>query len=138
MQIPLVSVNEEGRVFTVSGEQQEKTKLELVNKEKRKLSIGNTPFPVTCVIHKEHILVDPTAEEEAVMETSITVVLDTLGNLVSIYKPGGVGLASTATIKVSYPSFTGFFLIPEEVSYFIYQILLHVLLTPRLALFLFF
>jgi exosome complex component RRP43 len=99
LQIPLVSVNEEGRVFTVSGEQQEKTKLELVNKEKRKLSIGNTPFPVTCVIHKEHILVDPTAEEEAVMETSITIVLDTLGNLVSIYKPGGVGLASTATIK---------------------------------------
>jgi exosome complex component RRP43 len=102
VQIPLVSVNEEGRVFTVSGEQEGKTKFELVNKEKRKLSLGNTPFPLTCVIHKEHILVDPTAEEETVMETSITVVLDTSGNLVSIYKPGGVGLASMATIKVFF------------------------------------
>lgn len=89
-------------MFTISGEQEEKTKFELVNKDKRKLSLGNTPFPLTCVIHKDHILVDPTAEEEAVMETSITLVLDTLGNLVSIYKPGGVGLASTATIKVFF------------------------------------
>ncbi|KAJ4795091.1 Exosome complex component Rrp42 [Rhynchospora pubera] len=99
LQIPLVSVTEEGRVFTVSSEQEEKTKFELVNKEKRKLSLSSIPFPLTCVIHEDYILVDPTAEEETVMETSITLVLDTLGNLVSIYKPGGVGLASTEIMK---------------------------------------
>ncbi|KAJ3701634.1 hypothetical protein LUZ61_005339 [Rhynchospora tenuis] len=99
LQIPLVSVTEEGRVFTVSSEQEEKTKFELVNKEKRKLSLSSIPLPLTCVIHEDHILVDPTAEEETVMETSITLVLDTLGNLVSIYKPGGVGLASTEIMK---------------------------------------
>ncbi|XP_072961057.1 uncharacterized protein [Typha angustifolia] len=99
LQIPLVSVNDDGRVVTVPGELEGKTKFELVNKEKRKLSLSNIPFSVTCILHDKYILVDPTAEEESIMETFVTVALDTLGNLLSIYKPGGAAPVHASTIK---------------------------------------
>ena len=101
MEIPLVSVGDDGRVFTVGGNEG-KTKYELVNREKRRLTLGDIPFPLTCALHKDSILADPTAEEESIIETSVTVVLDTSGRLVSIQKPGG-GVASMSTIKVCFP-----------------------------------
>jgi exosome complex component RRP43 len=101
VEIPLVSVGDDGRVFTVGGNEG-KTKYELVNREKRKLTLGDIPFPLTCALHKDSILADPTAEEESIIETSVTVVLDSSGRLVSIQKPGG-GVASMSTIKVCFP-----------------------------------
>lgn len=103
MEIPLVSVSDDGRVVTVPGELEGKTKLPLVNKDKRKLMLNNVPFSLTCGLHKEHILVDPTAEEESIIETFVTVVLDTLGRVVSVYKPGGSVLAYTSILKVIPP-----------------------------------
>ncbi|KAL9232573.1 hypothetical protein vseg_007672 [Gypsophila vaccaria] len=99
LQIPVVSLNEEGRVFIVSEDEAGKSKKEPVNKEKRKLTLSSIPLSLTCVLHKNYILPDPTAEEESVIETSITVVLDSSGQLVSLYKPGGQILAFSQAIQ---------------------------------------
>ncbi|KAJ3671768.1 hypothetical protein LUZ60_007847 [Juncus effusus] len=99
LQIPLVSVNDEGKVFTIPTSQDRNPNLESVNNDKRKLSIQNTPFPLSFALHKSYILADPTAEEESVMETSVSIVLDGMGNLLSVFKPGGAGLGSSLIIK---------------------------------------
>ncbi|XP_039129913.1 exosome complex component RRP43 [Dioscorea cayenensis subsp. rotundata] len=100
LKVPLVSVNDNGRVTTVTGELLEsKSELELVNKERRKLSFKSLPFSLTCLLHGKYILADPTAEEEDIMDTLVTVVVDSLGRLVSLYKAGGVVLANTSTVK---------------------------------------
>ncbi|CAL9060520.1 uncharacterized protein LOC135678163 [Musa acuminata AAA Group] len=99
LQIPLVSLSDDGRVVAVSGDLlEDESTPELVNKE-RKLLLHSIPFSLTCILHKKYILADPTAEEESIMETSITVVLDSSERLVSIYKPGGPVLAHTSTVK---------------------------------------
>uniref|UniRef100_A0A0E0BIC8 Ribosomal RNA-processing protein 43 n=1 Tax=Oryza glumipatula TaxID=40148 RepID=A0A0E0BIC8_9ORYZ len=97
LEIPLVSVGDDGRVFTVGGNEG-KAKYELVNREKRKLTITNVPFSLTCALHKDNVLADPTAEEESIIETSVTIVLDSSDQIVSIQKPGGA-VTSMTTIK---------------------------------------
>lgn len=97
VEIPLVSVGDDGRVFTVRGNEG-KTKYELVNREKRKLNLSNVPFSLTCALHKDNVLADPTAEEESIIDTSVTVALDSSDRIVSIQKPGG-GVTSMAIIK---------------------------------------
>ncbi|KAL0316813.1 UNVERIFIED_CONTAM: Exosome complex component RRP43 [Sesamum radiatum] len=76
LQIPVVSHNDDGRIVLIpddnSGAMKEK---EPVNKEKIKLKLNNLPFSLTCVLHKNYILADPTSEEESIMETFLTVVL---------------------------------------------------------------
>lgn len=72
-----------------------------VNKGKRKLTLSSIPYSLTCILHKKYILADPTAEEESIMETLVTVVLDSSGQLVSLYKPGGTVLAYSSAIQVS-------------------------------------
>ncbi|XP_006660434.1 exosome complex component RRP43 [Oryza brachyantha] len=97
LEIPLVSVGDDGRVFTVGGNEG-KIKYEVVNREKRKITVTNIPFSLTCALHKDNILADPTAEEESIIETSMTVVLDSSDQIVSIQKFGGA-VTSMATIK---------------------------------------
>ncbi|KAL3752592.1 hypothetical protein ACJRO7_000059 [Eucalyptus globulus] len=81
LDIPVVSLNDEGRMVMVSKE---------LEGEKRKLLLKSIPFSLTCVLHKNYyILADPTFEEESIMETFITVVLNSSAQLVSLYKPGG-------------------------------------------------
>lgn len=100
LRIPVVSLNDEGRVFIMSEEMEEgNSRKEPVNKEQRKLTLSNIPFALTCILHKNYILADPTAEEESIIETSVTVVLNSSGLLVSLYKPGGPVLAYTASIQ---------------------------------------
>ncbi|KAI3407477.1 uncharacterized protein J3R85_020958 [Psidium guajava] len=100
LRIPVVSLNDEGRVVVISKELEgEKLVKEPVNKERRKLSLNSIPFSLTCILHKNYILTDPTFEEESIMETFITVVLNSSGQLVSLYKPGGPVLAHTSAIK---------------------------------------
>ncbi|KAM1109605.1 hypothetical protein ACFX13_009142 [Malus domestica] len=96
LQIPVVSMNDEGKVVVMSEEQGGK---EAVNNGKRKLTLSSIPFSLTCILHKKYILADPTAEEESIMETLVTVVLDSSGQLVSLYKPGGPVLAYTSAIQ---------------------------------------
>lgn len=102
MQIPIVSLNDDGKIVLIS-EEDDGTKLEEepVNKEKRKLTLSSIPFSLTCILHKNYILADPTAEEESIMETLVTVVLDSSSRLVSFYKPGGPVLAQTSAVQVS-------------------------------------
>lgn len=102
VQIPVVSLSDEGRIVLVPEDNGEgKVEKEPVNKEKRKLKLCTVPFSLTCILHKNYILADPTAEEESIMETQLTVVLDSSGLLVSLYKPGGAVLAHTSAIQVS-------------------------------------
>lgn len=101
MQIPVVSLNDDGKIVVVSEEGEEgKLEKEPVNKEKRKLTLRSLPFSLTCILHKNYILADPTAEEESIMETLVTVVLDSSSRLVSFYKPGGPVLAYTSAVQV--------------------------------------
>lgn len=100
LHIPAVSVNDEGRVFSVTEEQKVGNLLkEPFNKEKRRLTFSCTPFALTCILHKKYILADPTAEEESIMETLVTAVLDSSGRLVDLNKPGGPFLAFTSAIQ---------------------------------------
>ncbi|XP_027076724.1 uncharacterized protein [Coffea arabica] len=100
LQIPVVSLNDEGRIVLISEDNGGgKLEKEPVNKEKRKLKLATIPFSLTCVLHKNYILADPTAEEESIMETLVTVVLDSSSQLVSLYKPGGPVLAHTSAIQ---------------------------------------
>ncbi|XP_031378571.1 exosome complex component RRP43 isoform X2 [Punica granatum] len=100
LRFPVVSLNDEGRLVMVPEEGNgDKSGKEVVNKEKRKLSLSSPPFSLTCALHKNYILADPTSEEEAVMETFVTVVLNSSGHLVSLYKPGGPVLTQTSVIQ---------------------------------------
>ncbi|CAL5321747.1 unnamed protein product [Camellia sinensis] len=73
LQIPVVSRNDDGRVVVVSEEDGGKLKNESVNKGKRKPKLSSVPFSLTCILHKNYILADPTAEEKSIVETHVTV-----------------------------------------------------------------
>lgn len=77
-----------------------------MNKEKRKLTLKNIPFSLTCILHKNYILADPTTEEESIMDTLVTVVLDSSDQMVSFYKSGGTVLAYSSAIKVRVSAFS--------------------------------
>ncbi|KAF5941185.1 hypothetical protein HYC85_022352 [Camellia sinensis] len=96
--IPVVSLNDDGRVVVVSEEDGGKLKYKPVNKGKRKLKLSSVPFCLACILHKNDILADPTAEKESIMETLVIVVLDSSFQLVSLYKPSGPVLAYTSAI----------------------------------------
>ncbi|KHG09789.1 Exosome complex component RRP43 [Gossypium arboreum] len=97
LEIPVVSLNDDGKI--VLSEEQGLSDREPVNKEKRKINLSSIPFSLTCVLHKNYILADPTAEEESIMDTIVTVVLDSSSQLVSLHKPGGTVLAYTSAIQ---------------------------------------
>lgn len=98
----MVSLDFEGKIVMVSDEQKvENLEKEAVNKERKKLTLSSIPFSLTCILHKNYILADPTAEEESIMDTLVTVVLDSSSQLVSLYKPGGPVLAYTSAVQVS-------------------------------------
>ncbi|KAF9607470.1 hypothetical protein IFM89_036067 [Coptis chinensis] len=100
LHIPAISVNDDGRVVAVSEEEVESNLVkEPFNQSTRKLKLSCMPFSLTCILHKKHILADPTGEEESVMESFVTVVLDLSGQLVSFNKPGGPVLAYTSAVQ---------------------------------------
>lgn len=102
LQIPVVALNDNGRIVAINGGQEENASIrekEAVNKEKRKLTLKNIPFSLTCILHKKYILADPTAEEESIMDTLVTVVLDSSDQIVSFNKSGGNALAGSSAIK---------------------------------------
>lgn len=101
MRIPVVSLNDEGRVVVSEETEGQKVDNEPVNKDERNLKLSSYPFSLTCILHKNYILADPTAEEESVMDTLLTVVLDSSCQLVSLYKPGGTFPAYNAAVQVS-------------------------------------
>ncbi|CAN6463861.1 unnamed protein product [Victoria cruziana] len=98
LEIPPVSLSEEGRITVAPAEVLEHTEV-VGSKEKRKLQLGEIPFSLTCVLHKKYILADPNAEEESIMNTLVTIVLDTSSRLLFLYKPGGPLLANSSTLQ---------------------------------------
>ncbi|XP_019425162.1 PREDICTED: exosome complex component RRP43-like [Lupinus angustifolius] len=99
LQIPAVAINDDGKIVLMYEEDGQKQAQEQVNKEKRKLTLKSIPFSLTSILHKNYILADPTAEEESIMETLVTIALDSSGQLISLYKPGGSVLAYTAALQ---------------------------------------
>eukprot|EP00897_Mesotaenium_endlicherianum_P000860 jgi/Mesen1/10775/ME000091S10295 len=65
----------------------------------RALELGPVPYALTCGLYKGHILADPSTEEEALLESTLTLVLDSRNRLVSSYKPGGRADATVASIQ---------------------------------------
>lgn len=57
------------------------------------LALGLPIFGVTFGILSGHLLVDPTADEEALLSTCFTVLLDANGSFHGLHKPGGAPLA---------------------------------------------
>ncbi|OAE23913.1 hypothetical protein AXG93_1217s1250 [Marchantia polymorpha subsp. ruderalis] len=108
LQIPGVAIDDDGKVQIVSpsGDQdQHMLDAEKVSDEsksrridKRRLTLGPVPVALTCMLHKKHILADPTAEEETYLQTTVTVAMDSSDKLISLYKPGGLIVATTSTI----------------------------------------
>ncbi|CAN6924448.1 unnamed protein product [Brassica oleracea] len=102
LQIPVVALNDNGRIVSISGEEEKNASItmkEAVNKEKRKLTHKNIPFSLTSKLHKKYILADPTAEEESIMDTLVTVVLDSSDQIVAFNKSGGNALAGSSAIN---------------------------------------
>eukprot|EP00798_Chlamydomonas_sp_ICE-L_P024102 gene24102-9677_t len=62
--------------------------------ESRPLSLSCMPLATTCGMYGDHLLTDPTAEEENICTSAVTVVLDETNKLHGMYKAGGNALAS--------------------------------------------
>lgn len=58
MNIPVVSLNDDGRVVVSEETEGQKLDKEPVNKDKRKLKLSSIPFSLTCILHKNYILAD--------------------------------------------------------------------------------
>ncbi|KAG0600530.1 hypothetical protein M758_11G041500 [Ceratodon purpureus] len=108
LQLPAVKVTEAGRVVpltsqNVDGDQEEeiseKKSEDQIVRSRQRLERRPVPIGLTCVKHKNHLLADPSAEEESTLQTSLTVVMDSSDRLVSFYKPGGAVTATSATVK---------------------------------------
>ncbi|GAQ79983.1 exosome complex component RRP43 [Klebsormidium nitens] len=104
--LPPVRVNPEGHVLPVlSGAQGGNLRengdasSEVVTVERRKLTLGAMPWAATIGLYKGHLIVDPTAEEEALLESTVTTILDEAGRLISLFKPGGITAVTTALIQ---------------------------------------
>ena len=64
------------------------------------LTLGNMPICLTCGLYKSYLLADPSAEEESLCESSVSVILDAELQLVNAYKPGGRQSMNVAKIQV--------------------------------------
>jgi len=53
------------------------------------VEVLHAPFSLTTGLYKGQLIVDPDAEEEALMEAVVSVVLDESGKLAGVLKPGG-------------------------------------------------
>ncbi len=64
-----------------------------LTKKTESLKVRREPVAVTMVKIGESLIVDPTADEEEVMDLRLTITLDEDGNICTIQKSGSVGLA---------------------------------------------
>ena len=73
--LPSVTVNEQGNVVSAT-QPEEATSL-------RKLDLRSLPFSVTCGTFSNRLIVDPTSEEEALLQATISTIIDGQGRLIS-------------------------------------------------------
>ncbi|KAG2501159.1 hypothetical protein HYH03_000974 [Edaphochlamys debaryana] len=94
--LPLVRNTKEGNY--VPARRAEEGAAGLVEGCPRSVGLGRCPLALTCCLYKQHVLVDPTADEERLAECAVTVVVDQGGRLQGVYKAGGKVLADAATL----------------------------------------
>lgn len=75
MQLPPVTINDQGKVVSAK-ESDSKT-------SQQKLQMRSMPLSVTCGTFNGKLLVDPTAEEEALLSATVNTIVDAQGKLVS-------------------------------------------------------
>jgi exosome complex component RRP43 len=63
-----------------------------------RLDVQTMPVCLTTALYREHLLVDPTREEEALSECEVSVVLTEDGLLRGVFKPGGEVEATEDTL----------------------------------------
>lgn len=109
VQLPAVTMSEGGRVVPLNdkngGTQQDMDDMkendkDRIVKSKQRLQFRPAPIALTCMKHKKHLLADPSAEEESLLQSSITVATDSSERLISFFKPGGSVSVTSATLQV--------------------------------------
>ena len=79
MQLPLVTVNDQGKVVSAKESDPQMPQ--------QKLQLQSMPLSVTCGTFNGKLLVDPTAEEEALLSTTVNTIVDAQGKLISGRQP---------------------------------------------------
>ncbi|EFN59910.1 hypothetical protein CHLNCDRAFT_132943 [Chlorella variabilis] len=57
--------------------------------QRRPLLLACHPVSLTCGLYRDRLLVDPTAEEEPLLEAAMTTTVDESGDILGFYKAGG-------------------------------------------------
>ena len=62
------------------------------------VTVARVPVALTVGLYKGQLIVDPSAEETTLMESTVTVVVDDAGAIVAVAKPGGTAEATETTL----------------------------------------
>ena len=66
-----------------------------------RLSLRDVPVCLTCGLFKSYLLADPSAEEEKLSESVVSVIMNSELQVVSLYKPGGGRTMTLAKTQVN-------------------------------------
>eukprot|EP01122_Echinamoeba_exundans_P001038 TRINITY_DN10981_c0_g1_i1.p1 TRINITY_DN10981_c0_g1~~TRINITY_DN10981_c0_g1_i1.p1 ORF type:complete len:269 (+),score=40.80 TRINITY_DN10981_c0_g1_i1:19-825(+) len=58
-----------------------------------RLSLAHQPFSLSFGLLEEYVIVDPNAEEESLLNGTISIVMDDRGNVLNVLKSGGIGVS---------------------------------------------
>jgi exosome complex component RRP43 len=59
------------------------------------LSLVHQPFSLSFGLLEEYVIVDPNAEEESLLNGTISIIMDDRGNVLNVLKSGGVGVSES-------------------------------------------
>ena len=112
--VPVVSVDERGEASVGEGVEREgdgdddgadevgsnkkRKKTENARRAACAVTAQSAPLSLTTALYRGRLIVDPTAEEEALATTAVTVCLDGDGAVVAVLKPGGDAEATESQI----------------------------------------
>ena len=109
--VPVVSVDERGEASVgeaverddddgadVDGVNEKRKKTENAKRAACAVTAQSAPLSLTTALYRGRLIVDPTAEEEALATTAVTVCLDGDGSVVAVLKPGGDAEATESQI----------------------------------------
>ena len=82
MTLPTVQLNEEDAIAVVT----------VTSNVSNPVIVGHLTYGVTFGILSGHLIIDPTADEESLLSTQFTVLLDPEGSFAGLHKPGGAPL----------------------------------------------
>jgi len=101
LELPAVAVSEKGVVVPADavGEGEDAAMVS-EGGEARALELGPVPFALTSGVAGGRVLVDPTAEEEAVLEAAVAVAFDESERCVGMLAPAALGAATAAGVSL--------------------------------------